>query len=215
MLPLQEIKISLSESLCTPSKAEKRLLSLIKQFPDPPPTSPTPFNFNYTVLKSNTLCSPVAHRYEKKSNSKESAVSSSSLKLLNFLEVNTCFTKAIVASEWILFTPRMSGWKNLCIQCWNCWSFIQKLHFAQIGRCHFGYRWTIAFLHKLTMTIWNLWQYQNGVFLPANNGLSAITQRPPKNPLLLSIFFFLGPLQLLSLSFLSHLRPHCFLLWKV
>ena len=191
MLPLHKIKLSSSESLCTPSKAEKRLLSLIKKFPDPPlpHTSPTLFNFTYTLVKSKTPCSPVDHGCEKKSNSKESTVSLSSLELLNFLEVNTCFTKAIVASEWIIFTPRISGWKNLCIQHWNCWSFIQKLHFIQIGSCHFGYCWITTFLHKLTMTIWNLWQYQNDFFLPANNGLAAIAWRPPKYPLFLSIFF--------------------------
>ena len=118
MLPLHKIKISPSESLCTPSNAEKRLLSLINQFPDPtlPPTSPTPFNFTYTVVKLNTPWSPVDHGCEKKSKSKESTVSSSSLELLNFLEVNTCFTKAILTSEWILFTTRISGWKNLYIQ---------------------------------------------------------------------------------------------------
>ena len=53
MLPLHEIKLSPSASLCTPSKAEKRLLSLIKQFLDPPlhSISPTPFNFTYSVVK--------------------------------------------------------------------------------------------------------------------------------------------------------------------
>ena len=184
MLPLHKIKLSPSESLHlhTPSKAEKFLLSLIKQFPDPPlpSTSPTMFNFTYTVVKSKTHCSPVDHGCEKKSKPKESTVSSSSLQLLNFLEVNTCFTKAIVASKWILFTPRISGWKNFCIQRWNCWSFIQKLHFIQIDSCHFGYLWTTAFLHKLTMTIWNLWQYQNDVLLPADNGLAAVAWRPPQ-----------------------------------
>ena len=191
MLPLHKIKLSSSESLCTPSKAEKRLLSLIKKFPDPPlpHTSPTLFNFTYTLVKSKTPCSPVDHGCEKKSNSKESTVSLSSLELLNFLEVNTCFTKAIVASEWILFTLRISGWKNLCIQRWNCLSFIQKLHFIQIGSCDFGYRWTIAFLYKLTITIWNLWQYKNDVLLPDKNGLTAVARRLEKNPILLPILF--------------------------
>ena len=124
------------------------------------------------------------------------------------MEVNTYFTKAIVASEWTLPTPRISTWKNLCIQRWNCWSFIQKLHFIQIGSCHFRYHWNTDFLYKLNMTIWNLWQYQNDVLLPANNGLAAVARLLPKNPLLLSIFFFfLGPLQLSFLSFLSHLHP--------
>ena len=118
--------MSLSESLCTPTKAEKSLLSLIKQLPDPlpSPTSPTLFNFSYTKVKSKTLSSPVAHGCDEKINLKESAISSSSLKLLNFLELNTCFTKAIVASEWTLLTPRISGWENLCIKSWNCWFFI-------------------------------------------------------------------------------------------
>ena len=91
MLPLHKIKLPPSESVCTLSEAEKLLLSLIKQFPDPPlpPTSPTLFNFTYTVVKLKTLCSQVDHRCEKKSKPKESTVFSSTPRLLNFLEVNT------------------------------------------------------------------------------------------------------------------------------
>ena len=76
MLPLHDMKLSPSESLCTLFEAEKLLLSLIKQFPDPhlPPTSPTLFNFTYNVVKSKTPYSPVDHRYEKKSKPKESTV---------------------------------------------------------------------------------------------------------------------------------------------
>ena len=90
MLPMHEIKLPFSESLSSPTKAEKCLLPLIKQISDPPP-SPTSLAPNVT-------------------------------------------------SEWSLPIPMIIGWKNLCIQHWNFWSFIQKLHFIQIGSCLFGYR---------------------------------------------------------------------------
>ena len=93
-------------------------------------------------------------------------------------------------------------WKNLCIQHWNCWSFIHKLHFIGIGSCHFGYCWITVFLYKLTMKIWNLWQFWNDIFLLVDNWIGGCCLIPSKEsyfafnlssklcPLQLSFFLF-------------------------
>ena len=54
------------------TKAVNCLLTLIKKFPDPPlvPTSPVPFNFSYTKVKSMIPSSLVALVHDRKSNIK-------------------------------------------------------------------------------------------------------------------------------------------------
>ena len=65
-------------------------------------------------------------------------------------------------------------WKNLFLQRWRCWSFVQKMLYTRIGSCFFRLRWTISLLLKLTMTIWNMWQFRNDIILLSSTSLAAV-----------------------------------------
>ena len=54
-----------------------------------------------------------------------------------------------------------SGWQESRLQRWQCWLFIQKLHYSRIGSSCPGLQWIISILYKLSMTIWTLWQFHN------------------------------------------------------
>lgn len=71
-------------------------------------------------------------------------------------------------------------WKNFFLQRWRCWSFVQKIQFKRIGSCFFRLQWITSLLLKLTMTIWNIWQFWNDIFLPSTTQLAAVAQRSMK-----------------------------------
>ena len=58
-----------------------------------------------------------------------------------------------------------SGRQEVRLQRWQCWLFIQKLHYSRIGSSCPGLQWIISILYKLSMTIWTLWQFHNDSFV--------------------------------------------------
>ena len=51
--------------------------------------------------------------------------------------------------------------KELCLQRQQFWAFMQKLQYSRIGSSCARFKWIMAILYKISMTIWTLWQFHN------------------------------------------------------